>query len=81
MAFDAHGGAWTARWFGHFLLIRAFQYAPASILAPFMYAQLIGALSLGYLAFGDFPDGWALLGMGIIVTSGVLLVTHQHRAG
>ncbi len=66
---------------GHFLLIRAFQYAPASILAPFMYAQLVGALSLGYVAFGDFPDGWALLGMGIIVTSGVLLVTHQHRAG
>ncbi len=66
---------------GHFLLIRAFQYAPASILAPFIYAQLVGALTFGYLVFGDFPDGWALFGMGIIVTSGVLLVTHQHRAG
>ncbi|MSQ20840.1 MAG: DMT family transporter [Betaproteobacteria bacterium] len=65
---------------GHFLLIRAYQHAPASTVAPFMYAQLIGALSLGYLLFGDLPDGWALLGMGIIVTSGILLVTHQHRS-
>ncbi len=65
---------------GHFLLIRAYQHAPASTIAPFMYTQLIGALSLGYLLFGDIPDGWALLGMGIIVTSGILLVTHQHRS-
>ncbi len=64
---------------GHFLLIRAYQYAPASILAPFNYSQLVGALSLGYLTFGDFPDGWALLGMGIIVTSGAVLITYQHR--
>jgi drug/metabolite transporter (DMT)-like permease len=64
---------------GHFLLIRAYQHAPASTIAPFMYSQLLGALSLGYLVFGDIPDNWALLGMGIIVTSGILLVTHQHR--
>jgi drug/metabolite transporter (DMT)-like permease len=32
---------------------------------------------LGWLVFGDFPDGWSLLGMGIIVASGIYLVGRQ----
>jgi drug/metabolite transporter (DMT)-like permease len=64
---------------GHLLLIRAYQRAPASLLAPFMYAQLAMALTLGFLVFGNFPDAWALLGMAIIVASGVMLLTHQGR--
>lgn len=64
---------------GHFLLIRGYERAPASLLAPFMYAQLVGALSLGWLVFGDFPDAWGLFGMTIIVGSGLLLVARQAR--
>jgi drug/metabolite transporter (DMT)-like permease len=64
---------------GHFVLIRAFEYAPASVLAPFVYAQLVMVLLLGYVVFGAFPDVPSLAGMAIIVASGVWIATHQTR--
>jgi drug/metabolite transporter (DMT)-like permease len=64
---------------GHFVLIRAFEYAPASVLAPFVYAQLVMVLLMGWLVFDAFPDGPSLLGMAIIVASGVWIATHQTR--
>lgn len=64
---------------GHFLLIRAFDYAPPSVLAPFVYAQLVTVLVLGYLVFGDFPDGLSLVGMAIIVLSGAWIASRQAR--
>ena len=64
---------------GHFVLIRAFQHAPASTRAPFVYSQLVAVLALGYAVFGEFPDGWSLVGMAIIVASGVF-VALRNRA-
>lgn len=62
---------------GHFVLIRAYDYASATGLAPFFYTQLVWVMLLGWLVFGDFPDGWSLLGMGIIVAAGIYLVGRQ----
>ena len=62
---------------GHFILIKAYDYANATALAPFFYTQLVWVMLLGWLVFGDFPDGWSLLGMGIIVASGIYLVGRQ----
>ena len=62
---------------GHFTLIRAYDYANATGLAPFFYTQLVWVILLGWLVFGDFPDGWSLLGTGIIVASGIYLVGRQ----
>ena len=64
---------------GHFVLIRAFEYAPASVLAPFVYAQLVAVLVLGYVVFDAFPDVWSLVGMAIIVASGIWIANHQTR--
>jgi drug/metabolite transporter (DMT)-like permease len=64
---------------GHFVLIRAFEHAPPSVLAPFVYAQLLTVLVLGYVVFGDFPDGWSLVGMAIIVLSGAWMAARQGR--
>ena len=44
---------------GHFLLIRAHGLAPATLLAPFGYTQLLVVLVLGWLVFGQLPDGIA----------------------
>ena len=65
---------------GHFTLIKAYDYASATGLAPFFYTQLVWVMLLGWLVFGDFPDGWSLLGMGIIVASGIYLVGRQRLA-
>ena len=57
---------------GHLLMVKAFELAPASRLAPFVYLQIVGALLLGFLVFGTFPDGWALIGMTMIAITGVI---------
>jgi len=62
---------------GHFLLIKAYECANATLLAPFTYTALVWAMALGWLVFGDFPDGGSLVGMGIIVLSGLYLANRQ----
>jgi len=62
---------------GHYLLIRAYDYAPATLLAPFTYSGLIWAMLLGLAVFGNFPDGWSLAGMAVIVASGLFLASRQ----
>jgi len=69
---------------GHYLLIRAYDYASATLLAPFTYSGLVWAMLLGLLVFGNFPDGWSLAGIAVIVVSGLFLASRQrltvHRA-
>jgi drug/metabolite transporter (DMT)-like permease len=54
-------------------LVLAFARAPASLLAPLSYTQMIWAVVAGVLVFGDAPDGITLLGMVVIAISGVLV--------
>ena len=63
---------------GHFLFILAYNRAPASAISPFLYAQLITMVALGYLMFGDMPDLWTLVGAGVIIASGIYLI-HRER--
>jgi drug/metabolite transporter (DMT)-like permease len=56
---------------GHLILIRALTVESASLLAPFAYSQIVWALILGYLVFGDLPDLWMLAGATVIVASGL----------
>jgi len=65
---------------GHFILIKAYDHASASGLAPFFYTQLVWVLLLGWLIFGDFPDGWSLAGMAIIVAAGLMVAGRQRLA-
>jgi drug/metabolite transporter (DMT)-like permease len=63
---------------GHYLLIRAHRLAPAHVLAPFMYTQLVWVLVLGFAIFSDLPNAWTLAGAGIVVASGLYLL-HRER--
>jgi drug/metabolite transporter (DMT)-like permease len=64
--------------FGHYLLIVAHRLAPASVLAPFMYSQLVWATGFGYFVFGDVPNRWTLAGAAVVVASGLYLL-HRER--
>lgn len=64
---------------GHFLIIKAFERAPASVVAPVGYAEIVAATVIGYLAFGDFPAPWTWLGIAVIVASGVAISVREHR--
>ena len=66
--------------FGHLILIKAYDHAPASRLAPFSYSQLIWVAAIGFFAFGEFPDAWSLLGIAILVASGIYIASHQRRS-
>ena len=61
----------------HFSLIKAYQWAPASVVAPFSYIELIYASALGFAVFGDIPDLPTLLGGAIIAASGLYLIKRQ----
>jgi drug/metabolite transporter (DMT)-like permease len=63
----------------HSILVLAFARAPASILAPMSYTQLVWAGLAGVLVFGDWPDGWTLLGAGVIAAGGVLVALPERR--
>ena len=58
---------------GHYLFTAAHRHAPASLLAPMMYAQLVWAGLLGWVVFGHVPGTSAILGMCIIAASGILV--------
>ena len=62
---------------GHALIIGAYQAAPASLLTPFTYLQMLWATAYGYLIFGQLPDRLSALGMAVIVGSGVALAWHE----
>ena len=58
---------------GHWLVILAHARAPASILAPFTYTQLLWMTLSGFLLFGDVPHLSTLVGAGIVIVSGLYL--------
>ncbi|WP_425450463.1 DMT family transporter [Virgifigura deserti] len=62
----------------HILVVFAFRRAPAGVLAPFQYIEIISATLLGLLVFGDFPDATTWAGVAIIIGSG-LYVFHRER--
>lgn len=64
---------------GHFLLILAHARAPAPILSPFIYTQLLWMAILGYLVFGDVPNSWTIGGGGIVIASGLYLLWWERR--
>jgi drug/metabolite transporter (DMT)-like permease len=66
---------------GHLILIRALVIAPASLIAPFTYSQIVWALIAGYLVFGDVPDGWMLVGCTVIVASGLFVFYREAVLG
>jgi drug/metabolite transporter (DMT)-like permease len=65
--------------FGHFMLISAHRHAPASVLSPFMYSQLVWAGALGYLVFANVPSRWTLAGAAIVIASGLYLLHRERR--
>jgi drug/metabolite transporter (DMT)-like permease len=62
---------------GHWFLILAHARAPAPLLAPFIYSQIVWMVALGYLVFGDLPDRWTLAGGSIVIASGLYLLYRE----
>ena len=63
---------------GQWIVVLAFRYADASVLAPFSYTQLLWVSVLGFLIFGEVPDVYTVTGAAFIVASG-LYTAHRER--
>ena len=63
---------------GQWIVVLAFRYADASVLAPFSYTQRVWVSVLGFFVFGEVPDIWTIAGAAVIVASG-LYTAHRER--
>jgi|SRR5215207_1591958 len=59
---------------GQFLLISALAAAPANVLTPFTYTQIVAAVLFGMLVLGELPDAWTLAGTALIVLAGLYVL-------
>ena len=64
---------------GHWCMIKAYAKADAATLAPFMYAQLLVATFYGWLFYDNLPDGFTLLGMVVILASGLYVLNEGRK--
>jgi len=64
---------------GHYIIVLAFRIAPASLLAPFQYLEIVSAAAAGFLLFGDFPSLSKWIGVTMIVGSGLYVFWRERR--
>jgi drug/metabolite transporter (DMT)-like permease len=66
---------------GHYCVARAMHHAPANIVSPFQYMQLLGSVVVGYVFFDSFPDVLGWVGAAIIVGAGLYIGWAQRKPG
>lgn len=64
---------------GGYLISQAYRIGEAPAVAPFEYASLPFALVVGYYLWGDWPDRYAFIGTGLIISSGLLVMYLENR--
>jgi len=66
---------------GHFFLIAGHRLAPASVLSPFIYTQLVWVVILGYVVFDHVPNGWTIAGATMVIGSGLYILHRERQLG
>jgi drug/metabolite transporter (DMT)-like permease len=64
---------------GHYFLALAHRYAPSTVIAPFLYQQVIYMALFGYIVFGDVPGAAVWTGAAIVIGSGLYLFWRESR--
>ncbi len=73
-------GVGVAATIAHLFLVYAFRYAPASVIAPLQYLEIVSATLFGYWIFGDFPAPLKWVGIAIVIGSGLFIIARERRA-
>lgn len=66
---------------GQIFLTSSYRFADASVLAPFTYVSMIWALLIGYFIFGEVPTATMLVGVALVILSGVAIVLRERQLG
>ncbi|MFW6076417.1 MAG: DMT family transporter [Hyphomicrobiales bacterium] len=64
---------------GHHMLTQAHRMAPAPVLAPFVYSQIVWMALIGFVVFGDIPDAMTILGASVVVASGLYVFYREQQ--
>ena len=63
----------------HLFLSIALKLAPAGVIAPLQYLEIVTGVVLGYFFFDDFPNALTWLGIFIIVGSGLYIFSRERK--
>ncbi len=66
--------------FAGFAISEAYRRSEAAFIAPFEYVALPLSVVWGFLAFDELPDAWAMLGIALIIASGMVLIWREAAA-
>lgn len=64
---------------GHYCVARALTYAPASVVAPFQYWQMVGSVGVGFVLTGLLPDAATWTGAAVIIGAGIYIGWRETR--
>jgi drug/metabolite transporter (DMT)-like permease len=70
-------GVGVAATVSHLLMTYALRFAPAATLAPLHYLEIVTAVALGWLVFGDWPNPLSWAGIAVIVGAGLSLIARE----
>jgi drug/metabolite transporter (DMT)-like permease len=66
---------------GQILLVQAYRFGDASLIAPFEYSTMIWAVLIGWFVFGEWPVSTILIGAAIVIASGIYVILREQRLG
>ncbi len=66
--------------FSHLMIVMALRHAPASVIAPVQYLEIVFAALYGWLVFRDFPDALTWGGIAVVAGSGLYVLHREQRA-
>ena len=64
---------------GYYCSVAAMRVGEVAVVTPYRYSVMIWAIILGWLVFGDIPDGWTILGMAVILATGLFTMWREHQ--
>jgi drug/metabolite transporter (DMT)-like permease len=64
---------------GYLTSVAAMRHGDIGLVAPFRYTSLLWAIVLGLIVFGDFPDGWTILGASIVIAAGLFTLWRERQ--
>lgn len=64
----------------HLMIITAMRWGEASLITPLAYFQIVGGTALGYAVFGDVPEPLMVLGVAVIIASGIYIAWRERKA-
>ena len=66
---------------GQILIVQAYRYGDASLIAPFEYSTMLWAVAIGWFWFGEWPALAILIGATIVIASGIYVILRERQLG